>query len=111
MQFTINIPSNRMQQIEEDCSVERAQSAHEPGTPEPGDDADIDDIDLSFDQHLDGQLHHKLEGSLDSGDSVEIEAGNHRGNDSNEARNEVCDPLAVAAMGMVHSRIREEESS
>lgn len=97
-QFTINIPSNRIQEMEENCSIQRAQ---DPGTPEPGDDADIDDIDLSFDQHLDDALHHKLEGSLDSGDSVEME---------HDVEKEAHDPLAVAAAAMGRQAIEEEQS-
>jgi len=94
--FTIGLPSasNRIGQMEENSNLHRHA---DPGTPEPGDDADIDDIDLSFDSnqmdHLD-PMRHKLEGSLDSGDSVQI-----------EEEDQSHDPLAAAAeaaMAMNH---------
>merc|ERR1719242_1535406 len=99
--FTIGLPSasnrnpnhNDIRQIQENLKSNHHHDGHrhaDPGTPEPGDDADIDDIDLSFDSnqmdHLD-PMRHKLEGSLDSGDSVQIE----------EEEDPVRDPLAMAA--------------
>ena len=87
--FTISLPSSAMSQIKENSNLQHLQ---DPGTPEPGDDTDIDDIHLSFDDvdRLDPSSC-KMEGSLDSGDSVRIDE---------EEEEDPHHPLAVAAAAM-----------